>query len=1018
MDGGAAAIEVLLQNLINLLNDEFTLHQGLKSDARKLQCNLKMIRAYLRDAEKKCTTETVKIWLRELEAVAFDADNVLDELSYHLLHKKVNKMKSSKDKVPSCFSSFNGISRRRNMALTIKQINADFDSLNKRAFDLGLQNMVVNAPAAAAAHTSIETDSSSLDPIFIGRDDDVSKLVDMLTEIQDGKVFSMVALVGMGGIGKTTLTKRVFNHERVKARFGVSRIWVHVSQTFDLTILFKKILYKLTKRRSDEVESRHEILEKIQEALKTKTYLLVLDNIWNENVQKWEYFMNFMSRVTSTKGNGIIITTRREKVASIVNPFYNYHLKLLSDQDCFSIIKAKVVVLPSYFEWIGEMIATRCQGLPLAATVVGGVLRSSKSIKEWRFINENWLSDGKGGENISKILKLSYDHLPSPLLKKCFAFCSVFPKGWEIEKHELIELWMAEEFLHPSRGEDMESVGDMYFNVLLQNSLLQVQMIDDYGNVLKCVVHDLVHDLASSVLSNNADGGTPYRYMFLKEESSPIPKEVAKHLRTLFLEVGKEKGYQIEELGRLKNLKGTLEIRNLEKVHDNEEALKANIFGKPNLFDLVFEWNDGREDETNDESVLEGLQPHVYLKKLKISGFKGKRFPTWVEKMEVRYGPQDSCVPLYSLIKITFCKCSEIDEIPTLEHLPNLKSLSLKKLKKVRFINTSFNYLTSLEIEELHALECLPQWLFLNNKNLSYLRISKCHVLRELPDGVDTLNSLEYLHIHDCENLTSIGNPSGGARQSQWILHELSIKGCIELTELPCQMLESWAPTIEDLKLEGLRSLKNLPLLIDCLSKSATPLTQLTIKGVPKLMAANSGSVESWHFSSLKSLEIDVSVEWSREDSVGIAETVEGILQRCRNSLTSLHLKGVENWEWVPQSIHNLTVLDKLRLENTGIEELRQSIQNLTLLVELKLENIGIEELPQWLLGNLSSLTRLYLWNCNKLKCLPSMDAMKHLTKLKGLYISNCPELRIDSEWRNHHQHVYIEVDGKHVRMS
>ncbi|XP_047974965.1 disease resistance protein RGA2-like isoform X2 [Salvia hispanica] len=1096
MDGGAAAIEVLLQNLINLLNDEFTLHQGLKSDARKLQCNLKMIRAYLRDAEKKCTTETVKIWLRELEAVAFDADNVLDELSYHLLHKKVNKMKSSKDKVPSCFSSFNGISRRRNMALTIKQINADFDSLNKRAFDLGLQNMVVNAPAAAAAHTSIETDSSSLDPIFIGRDDDVSKLVDMLTEIQDGKVFSMVALVGMGGIGKTTLTKRVFNHERVKARFGVSRIWVHVSQTFDLTILFKKILYKLTKRRSDEVESRHEILEKIQEALKTKTYLLVLDNIWNENVQKWEYFMNFMSRVTSTKGNGIIITTRREKVASIVNPFYNYHLKLLSDQDCFSIIKAKVVVLPSYFEWIGEMIATRCQGLPLAATVVGGVLRSSKSIKEWRFINENWLSDGKG--------------------------------GWEIEKHELIELWMAEEFLHPSRGEDMESVGDMYFNVLLQNSLLQVQMIDDYGNVLKCVVHDLVHDLASSVLSNNADGGTPYRYMFLKEESSPIPKEVAKHLRTLFLEgetsgttfsnfnclrtltlsssnyeelpnsvrklihlrnlnisktciknlpkwigelhhlqtlrielaleklpttlkylinlrhlhidssielpaeigrltnlqtlphfsVGKEKGYQIEELGRLKNLKGTLEIRNLEKVHDNEEALKANIFGKPNLFDLVFEWNDGREDETNDESVLEGLQPHVYLKKLKISGFKGKRFPTWVEKMEVRYGPQDSCVPLYSLIKITFCKCSEIDEIPTLEHLPNLKSLSLKKLKKVRFINTSFNYLTSLEIEELHALECLPQWLFLNNKNLSYLRISKCHVLRELPDGVDTLNSLEYLHIHDCENLTSIGNPSGGARQSQWILHELSIKGCIELTELPCQMLESWAPTIEDLKLEGLRSLKNLPLLIDCLSKSATPLTQLTIKGVPKLMAANSGSVESWHFSSLKSLEIDVSVEWSREDSVGIAETVEGILQRCRNSLTSLHLKGVENWEWVPQSIHNLTVLDKLRLENTGIEELRQSIQNLTLLVELKLENIGIEELPQWLLGNLSSLTRLYLWNCNKLKCLPSMDAMKHLTKLKGLYISNCPELRIDSEWRNHHQHVYIEVDGKHVRMS
>ena len=107
-----------------------------------------MIQAYLNDAEKKSITQdAVKLWLRELEAVAFDAENILDELSYHLLHKKVKKMKSSKDKVLSCFSSFNGILRRRNMAHTIKQINANFESMNKRATDLGIQSMVVNAPA-------------------------------------------------------------------------------------------------------------------------------------------------------------------------------------------------------------------------------------------------------------------------------------------------------------------------------------------------------------------------------------------------------------------------------------------------------------------------------------------------------------------------------------------------------------------------------------------------------------------------------------------------------------------------------------------------------------------------------------------------------------------------------------------------------------------------------------------------------------------------------------------------------
>ncbi|XP_042030388.1 putative disease resistance protein RGA1 isoform X3 [Salvia splendens] len=1057
MEGvSSAAVEVLVQNLINLFKDEYSLLRGLDEDAQQLQRTLGMIQAYLNDAEKKSITQdAVKIWLRELEAVAFDADNVLDEVSYHLLHKKVHKMKSSKDKVLSCFSSFKGISRRRDMALIIKQINATFECMNKRATDLGIQSMIVNAPAAAVAHTSFETDSISLDPIFIGRDDDLPKLVSMLTKIQDDRIFSMVALVGMGGMGKTTLTKKVFNHDRVKARFG-SHIWVHVSQTFDAISLFNKILYKLTKRRSDGVESKDDILEKLQEALKTKTYLLVLDDVWNEDVPKWEDFINSILGVSSTKGNGIIITTRSLEVASIVNPFHIHNLKGLSDEDCWSIIKVKTVdenEVPSGFEMIGRKIAKRCQGLPLAANVVGGVLRG-KSEEEWRFISENRFSDAKGGENISKILKLSYDHLSSPSLKKCFTFCSVFPKGREIEKHELIELWMAEGFLQPSRRDDMEFMGNMFFNVLLQNSLLQVATKDDDGNVESCVMHDLVHDLASSVISNNADGSIVARYKFFEEESSPIPKNVAKHIRTIFLKggipeivnlpkwigklhhlqtlrarwelvnlpstlkymfnlrhlyihsntklpaeigkltslrtlpyftVGKKKGYQIEELGSLKNLKGWLEIRNLEKVGDKEDALKANIKQKPNLIDLVFEWSDGREDERNDESVLEGLEPHANLKKLKISGFKGKRLPTWAEKMEVRDGPQGSWVPQDNLIEITLFGCSEIEEIPKLEHLPNLKSLSLERLKKVRYINTSFFHLTWLKIEELEALECVAEWLFFENQDLKHLKLSRCPLLRELPDGVDTLNSLVVLEIRNCENLKSIGNPSGGARQSQGILHLLSIVNCGELMELPCEMLEWWAPTIEDLSMVGLRRLKNLPMLIDCLAKSSTRLKYLLITGVPKLMAASSGSVESWDLSSLSTLSIDVSVEWSREDSVGIAETVDGMLQRCCNTLSGLKLKGVENWEWLPQSI-----------------------QNLTALWWLALENIGVEELTQWL-GNLSSLRVIRLRNCNKLKRLPSMDA------LRKLVVNDCPELRIDSEWHSHHRHLEIYVDVQPV---
>ncbi|XP_057772132.1 putative disease resistance protein RGA1 isoform X2 [Salvia miltiorrhiza] len=1114
MDGGgvsSAAIEVLVQNLINVFKEERSLLRGLDGDAQQLQRTLVMIQAYLNDAEKKSITQdAVKIWLTELEAVAFDADNVVDELSYHLLHKKVNKMKTRKDKVLSCFSSLNHISLRRNMALRIKQINATFESMNKRATDLDLQSIVVNAPAAAALNASFETDSLSLDPIFIGRDDDVPKLVEMLTHTHsEERIFSIIALVGMGGMGKTTLTRKVFNHEKMKTRFG-SHIWVHVSQSFDPIIIFNKILSTLTSHTGVGVESREVLLQKLQEALKAKTYLLVLDDIWNQDVPTWEGFINSLSGVTSTKGNGIIITTRNEKVASIVKPFDIHMLKGLSDEDCWSIIKAKTFdengdQVPSGLEMIGKKIAERCQGLPLAANVVGGVLRC-KSQEEWLEVEQRWLTD-VDGDNISKILRLSFDNLSSPSLKKCFTYCSIFPKGGKIVKQELIEQWMAEGFLQPNRRDDMESVGDMFFNMLLQNSLLQVAGRDDIGNVESCAMHDLVHDLASSVLgSNNADGCNQIRYITL-QGSKPVSKQVAKYLRTLFLvgeeipgnmfsnleslhvltlksrgvkelpnsvrklihlrnldisntqienlpdwisefhhlqtlrakwlwnrrfllpstlkylinlrhlyidyrvklpaeigrltclqtlrhfRVGDNKGHRIEELGSLKNLKGKLKISSLEKVHSKEEAEKAKIFEKPNLFDLGFEWDYSREGERNvDESVLEGLQPHANanLKKLEIDGFKGKRFPEWIEKMAVRDGPQASWLPLENLIEITLRRCSECEEIPQLEHLPNLKSLSLIGLEKVRFINSSFSKLMSLKIEELEGLECLPDWLFYKNQNLSELEIRKCPRLRELLDGLDTLNSLEKLVIHDCPNLKSIGNPSGREGQSQGILRQLMIERCQGLMVLPRQMLESWAPTIESLELRGLSSLKNLPMVIDCLAKAAS-LRVSTIVGVPKFFMSTDSVESCWGLGCLEWLEIDVSEEWSMESSVGIKQTVDALLYGCCNSLTWLYLRGVENWEWLPESIQHLTALDRLVLHN-----------------------LGVEELPEWL-GNLPSLRFLRLNSCNKLRRLPSCwgDA------LKELHIEDCGELRIDhipAEWHNNFPNLTVWVDGRKIK--
>ncbi|XP_057778268.1 disease resistance protein RGA2-like [Salvia miltiorrhiza] len=479
----------------------------------------------LKSEKRDITSEAVKSWLENLENVAFDADNVLDEVNYHILSKQIKPAEPEKEKVPSCFSCFKHISRSRNMALKIKEINENLEFINKEAAKLGLVEKLANEPALVIA--ALETDSYTLDPIFIGRDN-----VDYHHfHCRDG------------GLGKTTLTRKVFNRLKNENRFG-SHIWVHVSPNFDAITLFKKILKELTSSDGVEVESKQDILSKLEEALKDKTYLLILDDVWNEDLSKWEDFINSLLGVSSVKGNAIVVTTRSMKVASIVKSLHTHKLKGLSKEDCWSIIKAKAFEkenVPSEFEAIGSKIARRCQGLPLAANVVGGIL-SNQFEEKWRSIEEKWLSPNDGGDNITKILRLSFDNLSPPLLKKCFAYCAMFPKGSEIIKQELIEMWMAEGFLQADGRDDMESVGEEFINVLLHNSLLQVSERDYYGNVKSCGMHDLVHDLACSVSSssNSTGGSSRVRYMILGDnycgdESNRIPKEMAKSLRTLLI---------------------------------------------------------------------------------------------------------------------------------------------------------------------------------------------------------------------------------------------------------------------------------------------------------------------------------------------------------------------------------------------------------------------------------------------------------------------------------------------------
>ncbi|KAL8500364.1 hypothetical protein ACS0TY_020101 [Phlomoides rotata] len=1149
-DAVSATIGVLLQNLIDISRDEISLIRGLEEDTNKLKVTLTTIQTSLDDAGKKFITDVqVKRWLIKLEQVAFDADNVLDELNYQRLSMKRKK------KIPSCCLSFNRCVHRRDLAVRIQKVNKNFESVEQWATKLGLERRLADA-IAAAPDSSSETDSFTVDPIFIGRDDQVSDIVKMLTTPIEAAV-SILPIVGMGGLGKTTLARKVFHHEKTKTHFQ-QRIWVHVSQHFDAVALLKKILSEVG---NVENESREGLLKKLQEALGNKTYLLVLDDIWNEDREKWTDFINSWLGISSTMGNAILVTTRIIEVGSIIETLGIHHLNGLSDEECWSIIKGKALKegdIPSGFESIGRSIAARCQGLPLAANVVGGVLRD-KSHDKWLSIKDNWLSadDVEGDENnITKILKLSVYHLSSSSLKKCFAYCSIFPKGDQIEMQNLIELWMAEGFLPTN---DMENVGNQFFNILLQNSLLQAVDRDDYGDVIYCSMHDLVHDVAASVLGfpvNDDEGSYRPRYILLEDESSRIPKEQAKWMRTLifngrlsdllfsdfkslhsltvmglyfqelpasirelihlrslnisvtcitrlpesigelyhlqtlrtslgleklpstlkylfnlrhlhvyehtklppqlgmltslqtltYFKVGDEEGHRIVELGSLKHLKGELKIGNLENVQGEEESTKAHLSRKSGIVKLVLEWDGSREGEINDENVLKGLQPHPDVKMLEISGFRGARFPSWTLKMAVSF--EGHWIQLHKLVEIRLTGCYECEEIPTLGHLPRLKSLYLYHLKNVKSIGSSFyaiddcssndgvcketvcvfpalerlemlfmynlrewkgveipsaaqvkvfprlkylvvrycrqltnicgTKLTSLEnliIEEMNELACLPDWLFHNNQSLSLLKIWGCPKVKELPDGMQTLNSLQELRLELCPNLKSIPY-SLSSQQGFTLLRRLSIEVFPELMNCLREMMLS----VVELEIRG--RIMNMTETMECLSKMSR-LTELKIEIVPQVMIITSPAASS--LPNFHKLTINYYHNYGYASAGGsvssMSEVADGILRLGSHSLRELCLNAHKAYS----------------------ESLPDQLQHLTALVHLQLSKFGIEELPEWF-GNLSSLQVLRLFDCSKLKHLASVEAMRRLTKLTTLRIDDCPLLRIDynddsSEW-------------------
>ncbi|XP_015165080.1 putative disease resistance protein RGA4 [Solanum tuberosum] len=497
-----ATVQVVLEKLLSLTIEKVSSSRDCNKHLRMLTQNVSIIQAFINDAERRQVDDhAVEKWVKMLEIVAENAENVFDEFTYESLKTQVMQIRNSPMRKVSDFISHTAFKSK--MSRKIKNINEELRVINQLAKDLGLQSLIVSSQQILPFR---ETDSLVVASDVVGRDNDVAEIKEKMLNMRDEVVLCTIPVVGMGGLGKTTVAKRIFNDEEIEKHFE-KRVWLCLPEMSETKSFLEQILQSLTERKL-EVQTRDIIVKKLRDELGGKRYLLVLDDLWRVDLPVWDEFVDSLRGVNTSRGNCILVTTRMKQVASTVAVDVRVLGKLTEDH-CWSIFKQRAFVdgeVPEEMVSMESRIVEICQGLPLAASVLGGLLRN-KERHEWQAIldgNPLIAGENDNGENsLRKILKLSYDYLPFPHLKKCFAYFAMFPKDFVFGKDQLIQLWMAEGFLRPCQETPvMEDVGNKYFQLLLQYSLLQDVELDEHNNIRYCKMHDLVHDLAGDILKS------------------------------------------------------------------------------------------------------------------------------------------------------------------------------------------------------------------------------------------------------------------------------------------------------------------------------------------------------------------------------------------------------------------------------------------------------------------------------------------------------------------------------------
>ncbi|OVA18807.1 Disease resistance protein [Macleaya cordata] len=516
-----AVVTFFLQKLNDLITQETNLLSGVDEQVRHLLNKLEWMRLFLKDADvKHKQDEKLKLWVRQIRDVTYHAEDVIDEFMVKISQHRHENGVGFVGSLTRCITCTHKLPILHELANRIKEINNTMEEISSNRSNYDIKSIEVGESSSSSNGVQL-TRKVKRAPIVeelnvVGIEDSIREVKSLLMggSDQHERQRIVVSIVGMGGLGKTTLAKKVYNSSDIKRHFDCFA-WVYVSQEYRLKELLQgiiKCVTVLTHEQKEKMEE-NELEEKLREYLQQgdKKYLIVLDDIWS--TQAWDGLNTAFP--DQLNGSRVLLTTRNRDVALRVDPFRNIHeLRLLNEVESWELFLKKIfpvqstckVSCPSELEELGKKIVAKCGGLPLAIVVLGGLLsRKDKTQSSWCKVQDSisWqLSNEEGPNSCWEILALSYYDLPY-YLKSCFLYFGLFPEDHEIRAKKLIHYWVAEGFVQRRGEETMEDIAEDYLEELIQRSLIQVVRRKSDGRIETCRIHDQLHYLSISEAKEN-----------------------------------------------------------------------------------------------------------------------------------------------------------------------------------------------------------------------------------------------------------------------------------------------------------------------------------------------------------------------------------------------------------------------------------------------------------------------------------------------------------------------------------